>query len=194
MSQMTNRLLLALASSAGVLLFFGLGVTVGLRQATTDASLAREAAEHLNVGMFMGVSDERRGRVAEAYLDPARARDEMDEYVWAGFETPTPFVGHAQYPGRWGTAEINEAQMRSSRPLVSPKPGGVCRIFLVGGSTAFGSGAPDNDTTIGGYLESNLNSTRPLPGFETYEVMTAANPAWATTHERIFIVNRLSEY
>jgi hypothetical protein len=194
MSGRSRRVLYALVPAAVIALCFALGVVVGRRQAASDMSLARDAASYLADGMLMGARDpERRERMAQAYLDPARARAGLGDYVWAGFEVPTPFVGNAQYPGRWGSATINEAQMRSSRPLVLPKPAGVCRIFLAGGSTAFGTGAPDDESTIGGYLQSILNESMPLPGFSSYEVLTAANPAWSTTHERIFIVNRLSE-
>jgi hypothetical protein len=194
MASRRKQLLFALVPVVLLAVCFRLGMALGAHRAVTDASLVRDALAHLDGGMFMGnYDDERMARMAEAYHDPARALAEFRSYAWAGFEVPTPFVGHAQYPGRWGSATINEAQMRSSQPLRSPKPDGVCRIFLTGGSTAWGSGAPSNETTIGGYLQTLLNEARPLPEFESYEVMTAANPAWATTHERVYIVNRLSE-
>src|SRR5262249_36851264 len=87
---------------------------------------------------------------------------------------------------------INDQQFRYNRTLESPKPAGTCRIFLVGGSTAFGTCARSNETTIAGYLERSLN--REGAKFKRrFEVVTAANANWISPHERIMIENRLLE-
>jgi lysophospholipase L1-like esterase len=62
-------------------------------------------------------------------------------------------------------------------------------VFVTGGSTAFGTGAPDDDRTIPGYLEREL---RTALGRDV-EVINAANTAWASTHERNWIEDRLIE-
>lgn len=74
-----------------------------------------------------------------------------------------------------------------------PKPQGLYRIFLTGGSTAYGSGAPSQDTIIGQDLENLLNAEITAATHLRYEVFTLASPAWTSTHERIMIENRLSE-
>jgi hypothetical protein len=69
----------------------------------------------------------------------------------------TPFVGYAPAPGQQHNAHINSFQFRDQREPAMPKPSGVTRIFLTGASVAFGAGAPDDQRTIGGYLQSLLD-------------------------------------
>lgn len=137
-------------------------------------------------------SDEKK-EVAAAYLEGHSSIAEMDEMSWAIFNVPTPFVGNGPMPGKHGNATINTMQFRVTAETVIPKPVGTFRIILTGGSTAFGSGAPAQNRTIGGYLEKLLTEAPTRDAIDRYEVVTAANPAWATTHERILIENRLSE-
>jgi hypothetical protein len=195
MSSAVKKLLLVIVPSLVLLAFFGAGLATGTWRRSASG-FGQEANAFVAGGMLVGrlADAERKDRLAQAYHDPVRARREMDDYGWAGFQVLTPFVGNLQAPGRWGSAEINEVQLRSAHPLVLPKPEGVCRIFVTGGSTAFGSGAPSNETTVAGYLQALLNERLPLKGVESFEVTTAASPAWASTHERIFIENRLSEF
>lgn len=134
---------------------------------------------------------EQRATIAKAYSDPARAARELDQYAWEPPKSPAPFVGYAPTPGVHANATINSHGWRDAREPVTPKPAGVVRIFLTGGSTAFGVGAPSQDTTVGALLEQRLN--RELPGLR-YEVFTAAAPAYASTHERILIENTLAEF
>lgn len=112
--------------------------------------------------------------------------------TWIGKDIPTPFVGFAPKPGPLASGRINSLQFRYSRELEFPKPPCVCRVFFIGGSTAYGSGASSNETTIGGYLEDLLNRQGRASG-KRFEVVTAAACAWTTTHERILIENRLVE-
>jgi hypothetical protein len=74
-----------------------------------------------------------------------------------------------------------------------PKPPGAYRVFITGGSTAFGSGAESDADTIAGRLEALLNTeSAPRTGLG-YEAVTVAVPAWSTTHERIMIENRIAD-
>ena len=83
--------------------------------------------------------------------------------------------------------------LRSEEKLILPKPSNIHRIFITGGSTAFSSGAPSQDRTIAAYLNRLLSiNLTPLTNIN-YEVFTMATPAWASTHERIMIENRLSD-
>ena len=45
-------------------------------------------------------------------------------------------------PGQHGNAHINSMQFRAGKELEMPKPANTYRIFITGGSTAYGSGAP----------------------------------------------------
>lgn len=127
-----------------------------------------------------------RNAYSSSSMDPASVS-------WSVPNQPTPFVGSAPSPGVHQNAHINSWQMRNRQELQVPKPDGVYRIFLTGGSTAFGSGAPSQDQTIGGILNELLDRNPPGAKKQRYEVFTFANPAWASTHERISIENYLSE-
>jgi hypothetical protein len=83
---------------------------------------------------------------------------------------------------------IDEHLLRTTRSVVIPKPAIVRRIVLIGGSTAFSSGAPSEEATIASLLEQALRPR--VPGVE---VLTLANPAWSSTHERIVVENLLGE-
>ncbi len=131
-------------------------------------------------------------RTARVYEDPEEALSRMDRISWSVPNVPTPFVGSGPRPGVAVGATINSLQFRTADELEIPKPPGTYRIFITGGSTAYGSGTPGDDRTIGAYLEAILNeSGNDAP---RYEVWTLANPSWTTTHERILIENRLPEF
>lgn len=135
------------------------------------------------------LKDEQRNHYARAYGSSAL---DIGSISWSVPNQPTPFVGTAPSPGQHQNAHINSWQMRNSEELQMPKPAGVYRIFLTGGSTAYGSGAPSQEQTIGSLLNDLLNKNLSKPG-QRYEVFTFANPAWASTQERIAIENYLSE-
>ena len=129
----------------------------------------------------------------QAYTNSQAVEQASDTISWAVKNVPTPFVGSAPWPGQQYNATINTWQMRSKQELVRPKLDRTFRIFLTGGSTAYGAGAPTQDSTIGGYLERLMNvQLTPITDLR-YEVFTFANPSWASTHERIAIENYLSE-
>lgn len=109
---------------------------------------------------------------------------------WSPPNIPAPFVGSMPAPGIHQNAEINSEGFRR-RGEVGAKAPGVVRIFLTGGSTAYGSGASSQALTIAGLLGAQLNA-EPADA-RRYEVIIAANPSWASTQERILIENKLSE-
>ena len=144
------------------------------------------------LGDILATAAERQDYAA-AYHDPERVMAEMSEYLWAVPAVPTPFVGEAPAPGRYGSAIINSQQFRHPVDLVVPKPAGVCRIFFTGSSTAFCSGAPDDASTITGYLQEILaRQHTPFTG-RSYEVVNASHPGWASTYERLWIEMRLAD-
>ncbi|MHB8811206.1 MAG: SGNH/GDSL hydrolase family protein [Desulfobulbaceae bacterium] len=131
--------------------------------------------------------------IGRVYRDGDGILAKLDDISWSVPNVPAPFVGNIPAPGVYPGARINSLQFRADRELPIPKPDRTFRIFLTGGSTAYGSGSPDQARTIGGYLAELLkNDLAPRTGLN-YEVFTMANPAWASTHERIMIENRLSE-
>lgn len=134
-----------------------------------------------------------RSDFAQAYLDPARAEQEMDGYSFAVPMVPSPFVGTAPAPGRHANATINAQQFRHETDLEQPKPAGRKRVFVTGGSTAYGAGAPSQSATITGYLQALVDARLSPESGIRYEIVNAAAPAWASTQERIWIEQRLSE-
>ena len=140
----------------------------------------------------LSFSSERAASALEGAEDCYYGPPDFERVTWAGKDMPTPFVGCAPIPGQFAGGFINSMQFRYAREIDVPKPRNVSRIFVTGGSTAYGSGATSNDTTIGGYLEKYLNEA--LLGRDARcEVVTAAACAWSSTHERILIENRLIE-
>lgn len=117
---------------------------------------------------------------------------DFQRITWVGPDMPTPFVGFAPRPGPLASGSINSMQFRYGREIEVPKPAHVYRIFLVGGSVAYGAGATSDETTVGGYLEKYLNEQADQFG-RRFEVITAATGAWTSTHERILVENRLVE-
>jgi hypothetical protein len=187
-----RRIFLAALPSAFALMIFGFGFAVGRYQ--TARSLRRQIVDSTRSDTLghMLRADEK-GTYALAYENPTAAAREMDHFSYAVPNVLTPFVGTGPEPGRHENAFINSWQFRSNKEVAMPKPQGVYRIFVTGGSTAFGSGAPSQDKVIGQYLENLLNAEITPSTHLRYEVFTLANPAWTSTHERIIIENRLSE-
>jgi len=140
------------------------------------------------------LTEKEKKEVIQAFAQDSQDITALDDYSWMPLCTLTPFLGGAPAPGRQNNAQINSMQFRSAREVAMPKPNGEFRVFLTGGSTAYSSGAPSEDRTIAGYLQKRLNANQTREAAsKTYEVFTMANPAWASTHERIAIENLLSE-
>jgi lysophospholipase L1-like esterase len=128
-----------------------------------------------------------------SYYDGDSVINQLDDISWSVPNVPAPFVGHVPEPGKHNNSYINSMQFRADKEIATPKPPYIYRIFLTGGSTAYGTGSPSQQRTIAGYLNKILNEQLSLSANLKYEVLTMANSAWASTHERIMIENRLSE-
>lgn len=124
-----------------------------------------------------------RASVAQAFLNADVAEEEMDYYLWVPPTTPVPMLDYtnAAEPG----FPIVGPGFRSEFAPSNPKPAGVKRVFLVGGSTAFSVGAPSEAWTIGERLEYYLNVELKEP----VEVFTLASPSWTSNHERVAALN-----
>ena len=185
---------MALASAVPVFL-------TGLAAALGYAYAVYPIREHMgNVARIESlgplISDDetvRRGLLEVYYEDSGLDVDSFEQVAWTVPSVMTPFVGYAPAPGRHSNAYITPRQFRGRKELATPKPTGVTRIFLTGASTAFSVGASSDDRTIGGYLQSVLDRRAADDG-RRYEVFTFAAPAWSSTHERIAIENRISDF
>lgn len=173
-------------------------VLVGVGFATGRYTTIRKFEAQIqsaSTAFFLGdiLNDKKKLEVTRAYHDSDSILHQLNDITWAVPNMPTPFVGNAPTPGQHGVAYNNSMQFRAKNEIEIPKPKNTFRIFLTGGSTAYGSGAPSQDRTIAGYLSAMLARNLTPSTNLKYEVFTMANPAWATTHERIIIENRLSE-
>ncbi len=147
------------------------------------------------LGALLTVVKARKNFLGAYYDDTGLDRDleAFDDVAWSVRTVMTPFVGYGAAPGQQHNAYIDRLQFRGRRELTMPKPPGVTRIFLTGASVAFSAGAPDDQRTIGAYMQSLLDRRSAETGRQ-YEVFTFATNAWSSTHERIAIENRLSEF
>ena len=157
---------------------------------------AYSAAANLgNIIAYSNAKDRDRKRKSKSlcYYDPDNAYKKMDSFSWDVPNVLTPFVGSAPEPGKHDNAYINSMQFRSKKEIPNSKAPNTYRILITGGSTAYGVGAPNQESLIGMYLNNILaKKLTPLSKMQ-YEVFTLANPAWTSTQERIIIENKLSE-
>jgi lysophospholipase L1-like esterase len=109
----------------------------------------------------------------------------LQTIVWVPGHRPAPFVGHLARAVSGDHLHVNALGFRDRRTGYLTKPGGTVRIFVTGGSLAWGSGASTQRATIAEQLEQRLRARG------SYEVVNAAYPGWSTTHEKILIQQRL---
>jgi len=116
----------------------------------------------------------------------------LQRVSWLPPYQPAPFVGNMARPFAGDDLHINPLGFRDERQSYATKPDRTVRIFITGGSTAWGSGASSQKRTISYLLEQVLNER--LGGLSTgykYEVINTAFPAWSTTQEKLLIQQRL---
>jgi lysophospholipase L1-like esterase len=104
---------------------------------------------------------------------------------------PDPHTNFAPLPGTIsGLGSHNRQQFRYPVDLDAKKRNEI-RIFITGGSVAWGSAATGTESTIAGFMEKELR--KKYPGIEI-KVITAAAVGWVSTQERIWIFNRITEF
>lgn len=181
--------ILAFVACGGAAAF---GVWAGARR--VEQRFERIVAAHEKAQTLGSLlSSEQRAVLVNAYSASARAGLDFDAIAWEPPKTPAPFVGYVPTPGQHANAHHNSLGWRDAREVERPKPAGVVRVFLTGGSTAYGVGAPSQDATIGALLEQRLNAASAAGDARRFEVFTVAAPAWTSTHERIVIENLIAE-
>jgi hypothetical protein len=133
--------------------------------------------------------------LGKIYGLPNRSRDAVLAHLrtiaWVPPYRMAPFVGHIARPMLGREPHINFLGFRDERDTYVTKPDRTVRIFITGGSTAWGSGATSQKNTISYLLEGMLNErASPATGYR-YEVVNTAYPAWSTTQEKLLIQQRL---
>lgn len=139
------------------------------------------------------IDDWRAGRDADFYLPPRLFED--------GMYKSHPFTGVTLKPGfkREGgqySFSINSLGMRSAE-MSAKKPPGVYRIFCLGGSTTYGTGATSNDKTYPAQLERLLNTLAAdgrAPAGRRYEVGNCGVSGWSTVENLINLELKLVEF
>lgn len=89
------------------------------------------------------------------------------------------------------TININSEGFRGPE-IIKNKAMDVYRIFILGGSTAFGSTSTSDETTISGYLQQKFNESEDL-NFKI-EVINAGVPAAWSYVETLYINQKLLDY
>lgn len=133
--------------------------------------------------------------VAKAYGIPVGDRNALVERLgkmpWMPPYQPAPFLGHVARPYSGNDLHINALGFRDERTNYLDKPEGTVRIFITGGSAAYGMGASSEAQTLSSVLERILNEEAGKTTGFRYEVVNTGFPAWATTQEKILIQQRL---
>jgi hypothetical protein len=137
---------------------------------------------------------------ASLYLRTVKGYDgeHLLQYSFDSYKNILPTPGYADTRG----VHHNAVGFRRDGEVALTKPAGTFRIFLMGGSTAFGTGGlwthidPKhpvlaNDSTIDRYLERYLAAARPDLKFE---VINAAIPSTWTHHSFIYLNQSILRY
>jgi hypothetical protein len=185
-----KRVLLALLPTVLIIAPLCLGMVLGYGFANKEIREDFRAVAKSETRLAM-LKPAEKVQFAKAYDDPQSAVTAMDDYSYNVATVMAPFVGITPDPGQHHNAYINSLQCRSDKEIALPKPPGTFRVFIIGGSAAFGSGASSQDKTISGYLSSILEKELSAETKLNYEVFTLATPSWASTQERIVIENRV---
>lgn len=118
------------------------------------------------------------------------AAGESEEYLgrisWSPPPVTVPFIGTAPREGQSANATINRHHFRDARPDYGPKAANEVRIFLTGGSVAYGTGAASQEETVAGFLEKALNRDGAV-GEPRYLVISTGVPGYVSTHERLLV-------
>jgi lysophospholipase L1-like esterase len=133
--------------------------------------------------------------LAKAYGVPPGDRKALVERLggipWMPPYQPAPFLGHVARPYSGNDLQINALGFRDQRTNYLDKPERTIRIFITGGSAAYGMGASSQAHTFSSVLEQILNDQAGKTTGYRYEVVNTGFPAWATTHEKILVQQRL---
>jgi hypothetical protein len=122
--------------------------------------------------------------------DRSRLGERLRQIPWVPPYHPAPFVGQMARAYDSAALHVNAEGFRDIERDYRSKLADTVRVFITGGSTAWGSGSVQADT-IANALERILNDRFAPATRLRYEVINAAFPAWSTTQEKILIQQRL---
>jgi hypothetical protein len=115
--------------------------------------------------------------LANAYDVPPGDHDalvrRLRDVTWIPPYRLAPFVGHMAGPFFGDDLRIHALGFRDERQSYVTKPERTVRIFITGGSTAWGSGALSQKNTIAYVLEQILNERAGRATGYHYEVLSA---------------------
>lgn len=101
------------------------------------------------------------------------------------------FIGYIPSANQSGIGwHTNANHFRYDEDLPKLKPKNEVRIFITGGSTAWGAGVRQ-DQTYAHLLEKKLNKQN---AGKRYRVIIGAAGAWASSQERIFLFNYIQDF
>jgi lysophospholipase L1-like esterase len=124
--------------------------------------------------------------------------EHLEQFIFDPYKNMHPNPGYADVRG----IHHNRNGFRRSSDVERVKPAGTYRIFLMGASTAYGTGGLwphiqrdyavlDNSETIDAYLEKQLGEA--FPG-QTFEVINAGIPSTWTHHNLIYLNQTVLRY
>ena len=122
------------------------------------------------------------------YIKENQCFRSQDEMAKMEYNTFVGYIPAANYSGiGWYT---NNEHFRYNEDFNKEKPKDEIRIFISGGSTAWGAGVTQ-DQTFAFLLEKKLNS---LQSKKKIRVIIAAAGGWASSQERAFIFSYVKEF
>ena len=155
----------------------------------SNNKLLNEYHDYCNLGFQLKKEKKIDDRILSSYdIDIS---DILDSILFDIPKIITPFVGSAPSPGKYFNTSISKQQFRGGKKI-STKKVDEYRIFVVGGSVAFGAGSPHDTLTIPHLLEKELNKNKSLR--KRVKVYNASCPAWTTTQEHIWISNHIINF
>lgn len=184
---------------AGTLSGFVLGRRVG-QDTYVNKVRSLLATEHNTATLYDVLGEQRddpstKEALAKLYNVPMADHEGLvaclRKVAWWPPYRPAPFVGLMAKPLLGPDLHINALGFRDDRQTYITKPRATVRIFITGGSAAWGSGASAQAKTISYVLEQILNKEMTAKTGYRYEVVNTAFPGWSTTHERLLIEQRL---
>lgn len=122
------------------------------------------------------------------YDTPGRNYESQENFPPMVFDAVTCYRPQPGYAGKG--LHINRQGFRHPVDLDEPVPRDVFRVFVVGGSFAFGAGCPD-DSTYFRVAETKLREQ--FPDRKT-EIICAAGGAYSSLQEHLTLIARVARY
>ena len=145
-----NTLILLIAGTVLCIVFFISGYKYRVRY-SRDLIHRRDSADKLGK---LRIDPAERKSIAKAYSSDI----DLDNIVWDAKPMPAPFVGSTDdiYNNDEISMDEHKSSSRNIRKLCEKEDNSL-RVFLTGGSTAFGTGSTSDSTRISKLIEDKLS-------------------------------------